>query len=323
MAQTFGDCWRGVRLHAPGAPALLCQRWVLDTYRGLVDQRGWGWLTKEAQIVFLASRTLAVTVTQGSDLVASAGLFVASDETRTFSVGTYPLYQIRRVISANQIQLTMPFYGTGAGAVSGYIQDAFATLPSRFGRFVVVVDPINQRIVPWWATQQEIDLLDPTRTAVEAVPRMLASAQVSPLPQFPGQMQYEYWPKPSAAGALQYYYIQRPLPLQDDDLFAGVLRDRTDVLEHGALSRCALWPGTKEAPNPYFSLPLAKYHQDAFHAGALQLDLRDDDQMQQSWDTIPWQRWSAWAWAYDTRLLQSTDATIGDYFGGGIWSGMF
>lgn len=323
MPQSFGDTWRKVRLHCPAAPALLCQTWVQDTYRALIDKRGWSFQTYPAQLTFLASRTLAVTVAQGSTTVTSAGLFVATDAGRTFSVGTYPLYQIERYVDANTLTLSLPFYGTGAGAVSGYIQDAYATLPNEFGRFVVIVDPINQRIIPWWCTQMELDLLDPTRRAVESVPRMLCPSGASPLLATLGQPQYEYWPKPSAAGALQYYAVRRPVPLTDDDVFPGVLRDRTDVLEHGALQRCAQWPGTKEGPNPYFSLPLATFHGNQFEAGALQLDLRDDDQAQQSWDTMPWQRWSAWAWAYDTRLLQATDATIGDYFGGGVWSGMF
>lgn len=322
MAQTYGDVWRKVRLHAPGAPALLVQTWVMDTYRNLIDKRGWMFRTVNAQLPVLVARTITVTTTLGSDIVTSAGLFVATDEGRCFSSGTYPLYQIKRFLDVNTIQLVLPYYGTGTGAIPGLIQDAYATMPSDFGRFVVVVDPVNQLIVPWWATQMELDALDPTRTSATATARLLVAAQPSPIPATAGQMQYEYWPKPQAAGALQYTYIQRPTQLLDEDIFAGVLRDRTDVLELGALARLAQWPGTKEAPNPYFSLQLAKFHADQYAAAALQLDLRDDDQAQQSWDTQPWQR-AGLGWAYPTHLLQATDATLGDYagygWGGGIW----
>ena len=206
---------------------------------------------------------------------------------------------------------------------TGYIQDAYTTMPAEFGRFVVIVDPINQRIIPWWCTAMELDLLDPTRKSVESVPRMIIPSGMSPLTASLGQPQFEFWPKPSAAGALQYYAVRRLTNFADTDLLPGILRERPDALEHGALSHAARWPGTKDRPNPYFNLQLSILLEKQFEAAALQLDLRDDDQSQQSWDTIPWQRWSAWAWAYDTRLLQSTDATIGDYFGGGMSGGLF
>lgn len=320
MPMSYGDVWRRVRLHAPNAPARLVQTWVMDTYRNLIDKRGWLFRTLSAQLPVLAARTITVTVTLGSDIVTSAGLFVSTDEGRCFSSGTYPLYQINRFLNANTLQLTLPYYGTGTGAIPGLIQDAYATMPTDFGRFVVVVDPVQQLLVPWWATQMELDALDPTRTAATATARLLVAAQPSPCQATRGQTQYEYWPKPQAAGALQYSYIQRPTQLQDDDVFAGVLRDRTDVLELGALMRLAQWPGTKDAPNPYFNLQLAKLHADQYAAAALQLDLRDDDQGQQSWDTQPWQR-AGLGWAYPTHLLQASDATLSDYAGGGsgLW----
>jgi hypothetical protein len=56
-----------------------------------------------------------------------------------------------------------------------------------------------------------------------------------------------------------------------------------------------------------------------FELAAQQLDLRDDDQWQQSFDTIPWQRWNMYTWAYSTHLLQASDATLSSYanWGGG------
>lgn len=320
---TFGNTWRKVNLHVPVAPSLLVQSWVQDTYRQLTDMRGWGWRTVQSQLTFLAARTLAtVNVTLGSKTVTSAGLFVSTDQNRTFRVGTYPMYQIARYVDANTLELVLEYQGLSSGAVDAQILDAYVTMPVGFRRFMVIVDPINQRMVPWWCTQEELDLLDPTRTSADTVPRMLAASGMSQLPDSAGQTQYELWPKPSAAGSLQTYLVNGPRPLQDTDFFWGVLRDRTDVLIEGALARAAAWPGTTEKPNPYFNLGLATYHQKRFASLALQLDLRDDDQFQQSWSTIPWQRWSAWAWAYDTRLLQATDATIADYAGSGYWGGL-
>lgn len=320
MVTTFSDVWRRVRLSIPDAPVLLVQAWVRDAYRELADKRGWGWLTQEAQLVWDDARTITVTTTLNSATVTSAGLFVASDAGRQFRVGSFPIYTILAFVNANTITLDRTYQTTGVGAVSGQILDAYATLPINFGRFVIVLDPVNQRIVPWWATQEELDLLDPTRQSSDTSARLLVARRPSTYPPTVGQMQYEYWPMPTAAGALQYYYIARPVPMADTDPFIGVLADRPDILEIGALAKAAMWPGTTERKNPYFNISLAGALTAKFESLANQLDLRDDDQSQQSWSTLPWQRWSAWAWAYDTNLLQATDATLADYVGSGWWS---
>lgn len=314
---TFGDVWRKVKLHVPSAPPLLCRNWVQDAYRDLCDRRGWTFLVMEGQLVFADARTLTATVTLGSATVTSAALFVNGDAGRQFRVGSFPVYTILTVVDPSTITLDRAYETFDAtGAQSATILDAYATLPVAFGRFVTVLDPINQRLIPWWATQEELDLIDPTRQASDGPPRLLVARKLSEYTLTAGQLQYEYWPVPTSAGALQYYAIKRPIDLADEDAFVGLLATRADILELGALARAALWPGTAEVKNPYFDLRLAAALQMKFDALANQLDLRDDDQSQQSWSTIPWHRWSAWGWAYDTHLLQQTDATVADYAGG-------
>ena len=314
----------------------LVRTWVQDAFRELTQKRQWGWGIYQGQITYQASRQLTnITVTVGSTLVTAApATFVASDASRQFSAGispnvngavaTFPMYTIQSVATdGSSVILSLPFYGNNAqsGSVSATIRDAYATMPNNFGAFIAVVDPINQRFVPWWATQQEIDLIDPARTAADSTPRLLVSSSASVFPGTLGQLQYEFWPKPTAAGALQYYAMSRPMLLADTDPLLGLLQSRPDVLENGALARAARWPGTADYKNPYFNLQLALTHKAEFESGAIQLDLRDDDQFLQSWDTIPFQRWSAFSWAYDTHLLQSTDATLGDFAGFGGWGG--
>jgi hypothetical protein len=320
---TFADVWRKVRLYVPDAPVFLVRTWVQDAYASLCDRRGWVWSVEQGQLVSQVSRdNLAVTVTQGSTTVTSAGLFTSADVGRQFRVGSYPVYTIYSLTDANTITLDQAYYGSANGAVTtAQILDAYATLPANFGRFVIVVSPDNQRIVPWWATQEELDLVDPTRQSTDSYPRLLVARQGSTTPATLGQMQYEYWPYPTALQALQYYMITRPTDLTDTHVFRGVLAHRTDVLEAGALAAAAKWPGTRERPNPYFNLQLARMHQQEFEAAANQLDLRDDDQNQQSLGQIPWQKINTWAWAYNTQLLQATDATLADYagFGYGGW----
>ena len=85
------------------------------------------------------------------------------------------------------------------------------------------------------------------------------------------------------------------------------------VLEVGALARCAAWPGTAEHKNPYFNLALHLKLLDEFDKQCATLELRDDDQAQESWSSLPYHRLSMWDLAGDTRYLRSTDASLGDY----------
>lgn len=325
MATTFGDVWRQVRLRVPDAPPLLVRDWVMNAYRQFWDRRLWSQSIYQGQLTWAdAVSNLACTVTYGSATVTSVGLFTSDMAGRQFRVGTYPIYTILTVPDANTLTLNEPYYGSPTGAITtGQVLDAYGTLPTDFGAFQVVVDPTNQRLIPWWATQQELVLIDPTRSSASSTPRLLVAAQESIYPTTLGQVQYEFWPKPTAAGVFPYYASRRPVPLSDTDTFRGILGTRSDVLITGALAECATWPGTRDRPNPYFSLTNAKWLSDSFTSLCNQLDLRDDDVYTQTFDTIPFQRWSGWAWAYNTHLLQQTDATIGDYAGylGGGYAG--
>lgn len=318
---TFESVWRKVRLYVPTADVFLVRTWVQDAYNTVIDRKGWAWATVQGQITWEDARlALDVTVTRGSATVtAGAGTFSSADLGRQFRVGSFPIYTIAEVPSATAIVLDRPYAGT-SGAVEADILDAWTAVAADVSRFQVLIDPINQRFVPWWATQEELAILDPSRTSTASVPRLLVALGTSQQPLTWGQMQYTFWPIPTAAGSLQYWAVEAPRALPDSYAFPGLLGRRTDVLEVGALVSAAKWPGTAQQPNPYFNLGLARQLQEDFNAALLQLDLRDDDQRPDSWTTLPWQRWNAYSWSYDPHLLQMTDATIGDYWGGG-WLG--
>lgn len=313
---TYQDVWRRVRLYVPGADVFLVRTWVLDAYRQLTQRRGFAWSIGQTQLAWDDARTpIPVTTDWGAREVTSAALFVPEDAGRQLRVTTYPIYTIVEVVDESNIVLDRPFYGPTPGPADATISDCYTTLPADFSRFIVVVDPTNQRLVPFWGTQEELALVDPTRSSSDAVPRLLVAAQPSPYAATLGQLQYEYWPKPTAQGALQAYYIKQPTALADDYVFTGALATRSDVLEKGALAAAAKWPGTAEQKNPYFNLGLATQLQRDFEALCVQLEIRDDDAVPQDFSTIPWQRWNGFTWAYDCRLLQQTDATLSDYVG--------
>lgn len=306
-----------VRLHCPDAPPLLVRDWVQSAYARLTDYRPWSWTLRPGQLTWSDARTIAVTATIGSDEVTSAALFLPTDAGRQFRVGTYPIYTITVVNSTSSITLDQTFQGASDGAVSGQILDAYATMPADFGAFVTLTDPVNQRWVPWWMTEEELSLVDPTRVSAASTPRVLAAKSPSDYTGTLGQAQYEYWPIPEEEGSLSYYIRTRPTELVDSFVFKGVLAHRPDILQTGALAEAAKWPGTRDRPNPYFNLALARQLDQDFYALSTQLDLRDDDLNPQSLDKIPWQRINVWSWSFDTRLLQMTDATLGAYAGMG------
>lgn len=310
---SFGDVWRRVRLHASAAPFALVRGWTQDAYNAVHDRRPWVWSTKETRLSILSARSITVATLQGSTLLQSAAAFVASDAGRQFRVGSYPLYTIISVEDTSNCTLDQP-YAAASGSQTGQILSAYQTLPEDFGAFLLVIDPTVQRQLAWWYTQEQLAMIDPTRISSGTPQRALVATTDSPAIATLGQARSEWWPYPLSATQYPAWYRTRPSDLQDTDLLKGVLATRTDVLEKGALARCAQWPGTAEVKNPYFNPSLAKQLADEFDRECAKLELRDDDQAQQSWVALPYHQWPAWGLSGTTEQLRASDATVADYF---------
>ncbi len=310
---TFGDVWRMVRLHAPDAPFGLVRNWTQDAYASLHERRPWLWAMKEARLSTLASRTLTVTFTTGSRDITSAAGFLSTDVGRQIRVTDLPIYTINEVTDASNAVLDLAYAETG-GAETATILSAYATLPEDFGAFMTVLDTTNQRQIGYWYTQADLAACDPGRTNVGTPQRALVATTESTAPTLLGRTRYEWWPTPTAAGTWPIWYRTRPPQLADTDPFKGVLATRGDILVAAALANCALWPGTSDKPNPYFSVAVHRQFKDQFEADCARLELRDDDQAQQSWVAAPWHQWPVWSLYGDTQSLRNHDATIYDYW---------
>ncbi len=311
MAQdTFGDAWRRVRLHIPDAPFGLVKEWTQHAYEDLVKRRPWNFSRVHAQMSIPAARSLACTFSALSTTVTSAAGFLTTDVGLQLRVGTIPVYTIQTWVDASTITIDMPYTGT-AGAQPAQILGLYQTLPADFGAFLLVIDPVVQRLIPWWFTQEELARVDPIRISSDVSPRVLVSRQLSTVPATLGQVQYEWWPAPTSAKSLPYYYRQQAQALADTAPLLGVLTAR--VLSTGALAYAAAWPGTADKKNPYFNLALAKGLKDQFDQECATLELRDDDQAQETWSTMPYHRWATWDLTFDTHYLRSSDASVGDY----------
>lgn len=316
MADTFGDCWRRVRLYVPAAPTFLVREWVNVSWKRLAKLRHWTFLRGELRLTIGAARTLAaVTVTQGSSTITSAGLFLAGDAGRQFRVGSTPIYTVQTFTDVNTLVLDQP-YGEDTSAIArGTIFDGYATMPADFESFRLIVDPYNQRRLAWWVTEDQLNILDPTSQISDNGPRALVArgGGSTYLPTL-GRVQYSYWPRPTAARSYPAIYNKQAARINDTTVFSGVLADGADVIIDGALAEAALWPGTTDLPNPYFSVNTAREKKAAFLDGVQHLSLRDDDQAPDDLATVHWERWPLADLAYNDLALRASDASVGDLY---------
>jgi len=217
------------------------------------------------------------------------------------------------VLDASNARLDLPYAGETASP-TGQIISAYSTLPADFGAFMLVIDQTVQRQIAWWYTQEQLAGVDPVRISSGTLARVVVSTTLSPVAATLGQQRYEWWPTPTTARQLPAWYRARPAQLADTDRFQGVLAQHASILQTGALARCAQWPGTPEVKNPYFNPQLAKQLADQFDHECAKLELRDDDQAQQSWVALPYHQWPCWGLFGDTTQLRGSDATLADYY---------
>lgn len=314
MSETFGDCWRRVRLHVPAAPTFLVREWVNAAWKPLGRMRHWSFLYGELRLTIAAARALSsVVVTSGSTQVTAAGLFLAADAGRQFRIGSFPVYTVQTFTDANTIELDIP-YGEDSAVAAATIYDGYATLPADFESFRLIADPYNQRRLAFWISADQLNILDPTRQGSDSGPRLLAQRPSSTYLPTLGRVQYEYWPRPTAARSYPAFYNKLAARLDDTTVLAGVMAEAADVLVSGALMHAAQWPGTPDRPNPYFNTALAREKKAEFLTGVQQLSLRDDDQHPDDLATVHWERWPLADLAYNDQALRATDATVADLY---------
>jgi len=272
------------------------------------------WLRTDALITTLASRSISVTFLQGSPLITSAVLFVATDVGRQIRAGSNtPIYTIDTVTDASNAVLTQ-LYGEASGAKTATIQDIYLVMPTDFRSIHTVTDMTIQRPIAWWVSKDRLDLFDPGRIASNTRFRVLAAASLSTVTSLAGRVTYEAWPYPTAAGSYILQYFKRTDTLGDDDEFKGALATWTTALEKGALAEAAMWPGTPTQKNPYFNLALADRLGKQFDQFAKSLDVMDDDTYLMDLSQTDLSKFGLAALSADTTLMRQSDATLADYY---------
>lgn len=308
MAQTFDECWRAVRLYASTAPLFLVREWVHTAYKQLAKRRNWAFLRGRLTLSITASRSVTVTATLGSATVTSAGGFLAADAGRQFRIGTGPIYTIQTFTDVNTIVLDTAYTEANTTGTA-LIQDIYATMPADFGSFRVIADPYTQRRLAFWITEDQLSVLDPDRRTSDSGPRCLVAAAPSTYTPTLGRVQYEYWPRPTAARTYPALYNKQADRLIDGESLTGVLADGAEVLIAGALAQAAAWPGTTDLKNPYFNLALAQAKAKEFEFELQQLSLKDDAQYPDDLGSVRWERWPFADLAYNDQALRASDAS--------------
>lgn len=94
-----------------------------------------------------------------------------------------------------------------------------------------------------------------------------------------GVPRYELWPGPTFSGYLYpYIYIAKEYDLTPEaPNLPPFVANRGEILLEMALEKAAMYPGTVERPNPYYSLDLAKFHRGRFEDMMVDFERNDEE----------------------------------------------
>lgn len=278
----FEGLWKGLLVYAPELPTPLAQKFVNKAYSRILNQAILPNTFRESAFVVPAQyATGTLAVTNGSTNVVGTGTTWTSDMVgRQLIVNNRgPFLDISTVNSATSITTVQPFIGTDfSGAYT--IALVYIPMPSDFMSFRSVVDVVNNWKVWTDFTQEQIDVLD-ARRIVSGTPWLMAVCR----PSAPGTVnelvRYELWPRRTGGQTYPFKYIPK-LALMSAPSDRPVFPVRGDIILEGALAECAIWPGTKDAPNPYYDIQLHRTHEARFWKGLYDLE-REVQMTAQSW----------------------------------------
>ncbi len=281
---SFSDIARKLVLRCPLAPLTLAQDWVRNAFRDIVEYRRWSWLFKYGQIVIPAAYTtgLASISFGGTQVTLTGGTTDPSWVGRQFRVSaTSPILTIVSVDEEStttfELDPATPWPQASVTDVSYSVYQAYYSMPGDFHAFMSIT---SQQYA--WKTaflgvnKSDLDAVDPQRSASGTPPRVIV-----PFDYYNGSPRWELWPHQYGAGYLAMTYESRPTDAFDGGATVPALLPSDIILER-ALMYCARWPGSaRETPNPYYSEPLAKFHEEQYLRRLGLIIKQDDEHMPQ------------------------------------------
>lgn len=271
----------------PQLPIPLAQQFIRDRYRRILDYKSWSGSRGEGQFILNAQKTAgSVTVVRNTTTVTGSGTsFASTDVGRQFKVGAgSPVYSIVAVDPIGQtLTSDMPIGVESGSGLAYFIFDGYVTPPNDYLSFLVVTNPLQAWKLRTWITQDELTSWDPQRTFF-GQPYAIVDRLYAPS----GVPQFEAWPYTQSDTTLYFVYYKRcPDLIQDTD--TPIWPIRSDVIVAGALADVCRWPGTSDAPNPYFASPRYwQSYESTFDSMMVDLERRDEE-INMTWlNNRPW-----------------------------------
>ncbi len=222
---------------------------------------------KRATIVakFTKSHTAGTTATSSS-LVG-----------RQFRFGSgAPIFTIRSVHSATELELTTPWGGDVLTGSSYEIVKMYYVLGSDVKDILVMVDQQVGRPIALHMALGVVNWRDPQR--MQSGP---PEALVDLMPDESGNMQYELWPRQSTARQLGYVYV-RQWPELVDEMDRPPHFINPSVFIHGAIADALRFK--RDAKDPFHNPALAMQYEQRFEQGMMEAMNADESKVQRAWD---------------------------------------
>lgn len=259
MAQdTFAQLWNRVLLFAPDTPPLIAQRLVKDIHTRMVDHHYWSELKQDAEFNVPAWYTTGtVEWTKGGTTVTGTDTLWDTDNNVSLyqqiqlgNVGNF--YTITAIGSDTEITVDRAINYASSSGESYHIGQLYVELPTDLEVLEVLRDKANEwKVTTQFFNQEYLDRIDPNRTST-GTPTIFAYASNridSSGNQIP---RMELWPAPSSSQ--DYVYRYRKASTLSSATDRGLEIVPVEAYTLGALMLLALWPGTAQKPNPYFSV---------------------------------------------------------------------
>ena len=284
MASTFDAIWRELSFYNPEVPTRLIQSWVKDGFQEVRDSKLWSWAVKESQFTTIEQVTDGtITATKDSATILGAGTtFLAAHVGQQIKLGNH-VFTVATFTSVTEITIDRTYpdeteAGKGYSIFTGYV-----TVPSDFYGFVSVIDANRPARLHTNMDQSRLDWLDPQRQRTGdalALADLRYSPDTTPLPM------YELWPHQKAAKGFRILYWSISADFSTLQELPFTIPDR--LIKNYALSEMADWPGTRDKPNPMFSIRLAARKRNAFEELLIKLAIEDGEiYATEVWTDIP------------------------------------
>jgi len=291
---TFGQLWNRVLLYAPDLPPPLAQEFIKITYHNVIGDHSWTDTRKDAEFLLPdAYTTGTLTVTNGSASVLGAGVNFANSSLyvgRQLAVGNIaPFYTITDVTQAipsgtyDTLTLDRAYANSTEAGVTYSIGQYYVEFPTD----LYVLERIRDQANGWYLitqtyNQEYLDRVDVRRQATGTPTLCVVAPYRTDASTGIVYPRYEVWPRVQAKRFYAYRYRTNPELSANSDRPISALSP--EVLVFGALRQAAIWPGTKDRANPYFSQELhatyTKMYDDALQ-NSIQQDMERNQEMVQ------------------------------------------